>query len=241
MSAGASVIWHDLECGPYAADLPVWRELATRSGDPVLDVGAGTGRVTIDLARAGHAVTALDLDRELLGELAQRARGLDVATVVADARSFDLGRRFALCIVPMQTVQLLGGTEGRTAFLRCAREHLRDGGLLAIALADQLDLFEVAPGAPAPLPDLCEIDGVVYASRPTAVRADGDRFVLERERQIVTASGQLWAESDQIHLDWLDAEQLEREAATVGLSRSGRTQIAPTEEHVGTEVVMLGV
>ena len=40
---------------------------------PVLDVGAGAGRVALDLARAGHDVTALDLDAELLAELA-RAR-----------------------------------------------------------------------------------------------------------------------------------------------------------------------
>ena len=61
-----SVIWHDLECGAYTEDLPVWRALAARHGGPVLDVGAGTGRVTLDLARAGHAVTALDTDPALL-------------------------------------------------------------------------------------------------------------------------------------------------------------------------------
>jgi SAM-dependent methyltransferase len=234
-----SVIWHDLECGAYAEDLPVWRSLAARCGDPVLDVGAGTGRVTIELARAGHAVTALDVDEQLLRELAERARGLEVVTVVADARSFDLGRRFALCIVPMQTIQLLGGSEGRSPFLRCARDHLLGGGLLAIAIADQLDLFEVGPGEPSPLPDICEIDGVVYSSHPTAVRFDGDGFMLERERQIVTTTGRLSAESDRIHLDRLDAEQLEREAAAAGLHPAGRTRIPATEEHVGTEVVML--
>jgi hypothetical protein len=50
------VVWHDLECGAYRADLPLWRELAARArfGSPILDVGAGTGRVALDLARAGH-------------------------------------------------------------------------------------------------------------------------------------------------------------------------------------------
>jgi hypothetical protein len=36
--------WHDLECGAYAEDLPLWRMLAGTVGGPVLDVGAGTGR-----------------------------------------------------------------------------------------------------------------------------------------------------------------------------------------------------
>ncbi len=53
-----AVVWHDLECGGYSADLPLWRELAARcavsAGARVLDLGAGTGRVSLDLARAGH-------------------------------------------------------------------------------------------------------------------------------------------------------------------------------------------
>ena len=174
----------------------------------------------------------------------RRARKLElvtVVTVVADARSFDLGRRFALCLVPMQTIQLLGGSQGRTAFLRCAREQLLDEGLLAIAIAAELDLFEVPPGAPSPLPDVCEIDGIVYTSRPTAVRADGDGFILERERQVVTGAGELSSECDQIHLDRLDAAQLEREGVTAKLVPTGRTEIPATEDHVGTEVVMFGV
>ena len=53
-----AVIWHDLECGRYRADLAaVARAAPTRSaaeGEPVLDIGAGTGRVSLDLARDGH-------------------------------------------------------------------------------------------------------------------------------------------------------------------------------------------
>ena len=50
---------HDVECAAYDLDLTIWRDLAGRAGGPVLDIGAGTGRVAIDLARIGHEVTAL--------------------------------------------------------------------------------------------------------------------------------------------------------------------------------------
>lgn len=234
-----SVIWHDLECGGYLEDLEFWRSLAAEYGDPVLDVGAGTGRVTLDLARLGHRVTALDRDRSLLSELARRARGLNVTTVLADARAFDLGMRFALCVVPMQTIQLLSGAAGRKDFLRCARAHLDEGALLAIAIAETLDLYEVLDGAPAPLPDMRELDGVVYSSHPTAVRAAGDGFVLERRRETISTAGELAVEHDVVLLDRLASAELEQEAAAVGLRVAGRASIPATSEYVGSSVVML--
>ncbi|HEY3729445.1 MAG TPA: class I SAM-dependent methyltransferase [Solirubrobacteraceae bacterium] len=235
-----SVVWHDLECGAYDADLGLWCELAGRHGGPVLDVGAGTGRTAIMLARAGVSVTALDNDPELLEELGRRSQGLDVEPVLADARDFALGRRFPLIVVPMQTIQLLGGAPGRARFLACARDHLDDGALLAAALTEELELFEVPEGAPSPLPDVCERDGVVYSSRPTAVRAAGDAVLLERRREVVSTGGALTAEMNLIRLDRLSAAELEREAAAAGLGAMGRVVIAPTRDHVGSVVVMLG-
>ena len=52
-------LWHDLECGDYADDLPLWRALAAEALGPVLDVGAGTGRVSLELAAGGVPVVAL--------------------------------------------------------------------------------------------------------------------------------------------------------------------------------------
>ena len=81
-----AVIWHDVECAAYDIDLPLWRELAEEADGPILDIGAGTGRVALDLARRGHDVTAIDSDPELVAELAgrARARGMRVATATAD-------------------------------------------------------------------------------------------------------------------------------------------------------------
>jgi SAM-dependent methyltransferase len=234
-----SVIWHDLECGAYVADLPLWRRLAEEHGGPVLDIGAGTGRVALELARAGHRVSALDADPVLIAELARRATDLPVDTAVADAREFRLGRRFPLCVVPMQTVQLLGGREGREAFFRCARAHLEQDGVLAAAISDELELYEADRGLPTPLPDMREIDGVVYSSQPTAVREEDDGFVLERRRETIGTAGQRSVDHDSIRLDRVTGGQLESEARAVGLRPAGRTVVEATNDHVGSVVVML--
>src|SRR3954470_21563600 len=157
-------LWHDLECGDYRADLPLWRSLAAEAGGPVLDVGAGTGRVTLDLAAGGVPVVALDIEPALLAALRHRVTGLSVETVVADARRFALGRRFSLVIAPLQTFQLLGGIRGRTAFLRCALAHLQPGGRAAVALADAMDCFDEEHPMPPP-PDAQEVADVRYASQ----------------------------------------------------------------------------
>jgi SAM-dependent methyltransferase len=234
-----TAVWHDLECGSYVADLGLWRMLAARHGDPVLEIGAGTGRVAIDLARRGYRVTALDHDAELLLELSRRAEGLELRTVLADARTFELPQRFALCLVPMQTIQLLGGPDGRRAFLERARGHLEGGGVLAAALASRLDAYELPDTSPGLVPDMCERDGVVYASHPTAIRADGDGFVLERRRETVAADGQRTVEANVVKLDRVLPAEIEREGAEAGLEPSGRATIPATKDYSGSEVVIL--
>ncbi len=234
-----SVVWHDLECGRYAEDLPVWRALAAGHGDPILDIGAGTGRVALHLARAGHVVTALDLEAELLEELERRAGELPVHTAVADARDFSLPERFALCLVPMQTLQLLGGPAQRAGFLTCAARHLRPGGRLAAAIVESVECYEADGELAGPLPDVLERDGAVYFSQPTAVRHEEGGFVLERRRERVGAHGEHTVEDNLIRLDALDAEQLEAEGGAAGLRPAGRRVIPATDDHVGSVVVML--
>ncbi|MGB0094620.1 MAG: class I SAM-dependent methyltransferase [Solirubrobacteraceae bacterium] len=234
-----SAIWHDLECGAYVEDLPLWRALASEHGDPVLDVGAGTGRVAFDLARHGHRVTALDHDPELISELATRAHRLGIETVIADAREFELEYRFALCLVPMQTIQLLGGAEGRTRLLRCARRHLLDGGVLAIAIAETLEAYEVLDQAFAPLPDICEHEGVVYSSQPMAIRADRGSYTLERRRETVAVDGRRTVEDDVIRLDRVTPAGLEREGAGAGFRPAGTRVVPATRDYAGSTVVIL--
>jgi SAM-dependent methyltransferase len=240
VTPGADVIWHDVECGTYGADVEFWRALAAAERGPILDVGAGTGRVSLDLAAQGHGVVALDIEADLLAELRSRAgaRGLDVETVVADGGAFELpGRSFGLILAPMQTVQLLGA-QGRAGFLRAARAHLPPGGLVACALADAFEAFD-AEHVLLPLPDTLVIGGVQYVSQPVALRDEGGRVAIERIRQTLDGDGRRTAEPNVIHLDRVDARLLEAEATAAGLTPASAGWIAPTDDHVGSSVVML--
>ena len=251
----AEVVWHDLECGGYRADLPVWHELAEAADGRVLDVGAGSGRVTLQLARAGHAVTALDRSDALLKALRDRAAGLGVEAVCADARSFALQRHdFALCVVPMQTIQLLGGAEQRIAFLRCAREHVRPGAAIALAILGELDTFDTSSGMIGPAAERAYADGLLYLSRAIRVSETAKLVEIERERRVMLpdtdaesaasaderdAGSELGPEIDLIELDRVSVASLEAEGAEAGLRAERALEIAATDEHVGSWVVML--
>jgi SAM-dependent methyltransferase len=232
------VVWHDVECGSYRADLPLWRALARAEAGPVLDVGAGTGRVALELARAGHSVCALDREPELLEALSARASaaGLSVDTVVADAAGFELRRRFGLVIVPMQTIQLL---PGRGGFLASARAHLVPGGLLAVAIAAALEGFGELDDELLPDPDVGYVAGWRFASQPTAVRALPAATRIERVRRALAPGGEVIEEDDAIELAHLSVEQLEHEGRAAGLEPEPARHVAATAEHVGAEVVLL--
>jgi SAM-dependent methyltransferase len=239
MSVSAKVAWHDVECGSYTADLSLWARLARVQDGPVLDVGAGTGRVALRLAAAGHEVAALDRDGELLAELEERAAvaGVPVETVLEDAADFALPRRFALILVPMQTIQLLPGPTERAGFFASAAAAVLPGGLVALAIADALEAFD--DQTVLPLPDLGERDGLQYVSQPVAVREQPGAVRIERVRQIVAPGGRRSSEDDVIVLRTLDAGTLAAEAAPYGLAAEEPLRIAPTDEHVGSTVVML--
>lgn len=233
-----AVIWHDVECSAYDLDLDLWRELAAAADGPVLDLGAGTGRVALDLAGRGHEVTAVDSDQELVSALALRAREMPVKAVTADVRSLHLGAQFALAIAPMQVVQLLGGATGRRAALRALRGHLRWGAVFAAALADP---FEGVPAGEAlpPLPDIREQDGWVYSSAPVMVRHEGDGAAIDRHRQAVSPRGELSESVATIVLDRVSADELEAEGRDEGFAVAGRRWIPDSAEWTGSTVVLL--
>ena len=234
-------VWHDMECGSYAADLTLWDELAGEAPRDVLDLGCGTGRVSVRLARRGHRVTGVDVEPAFLEEAARRAQAwkVDLDTVATDARAFDLGRRFDVVLAPMQLVQLFHGSEERMSMLEAVAAHLRPGGLFAGALMD-LDGEDVGDEYIPPGPDMRDVDGWIYSSQPVALRLldGGSAISLDRVRTIVAPDGARTSEPSEIRLELLSPDRFEEEVSAAGLVLAGRRGIAPTEDHVGSAVVL---
>jgi SAM-dependent methyltransferase len=238
-----AVVWCDVENGAYAGDLALWEELAAGASGPVLELGCGTGRVALHLARRGHHVVAVDRDPSLVAAVGDRAseEGLDVEPAVADARDLRLGRRFACVLAPMQLAHLLDGPAAREAMVSGLAAHLSDGGVAAIALLDPASAragsFE--DGAGELLPDVREVDGWAYTSQPIAVRSIDTGLEVHRRRQVVSPDGELGEGSEVIHMAWVEPEEIEAQARQAGLQPLPRRAIAPTADHVGSVVVLL--
>ncbi|WP_158279387.1 class I SAM-dependent methyltransferase [Azospirillum humicireducens] len=111
-----------------------YRTLAIGTGTPIVDIGAGTGRLTFALAEAGHEVIGVDLSCDMLA-VAQRKRDAADETVKnrtsfiqADIRALDLGRRTDLAIAPYRIFNFLLTDEDRSRFLDGLHRHLSDRG-----------------------------------------------------------------------------------------------------------------
>lgn len=87
---------YDLENPDFEPEGPFYLSIARETGGPVLELGCGTGRYTIPLARAGLAVTGLDRTPAMLDEARAKAGDLPIQWVEADARDYQLGPLFGL-------------------------------------------------------------------------------------------------------------------------------------------------
>jgi SAM-dependent methyltransferase len=122
----------------HMEDLAFWLELASQAGDPILELGCGTGRVLTSLILAGHACLGLDNDLAMLKFLQasqDKSQELKPWLLAADIRRFSLAQRFPLIILPCNTFSMLDAAE-RSACLDCVRAHLKPGGMFAVSLSN---------------------------------------------------------------------------------------------------------
>ncbi|UCF09165.1 MAG: class I SAM-dependent methyltransferase [Thermoplasmata archaeon] len=121
---------YDLKYRDLKEDIPFWLDQAERYGEPVLELGCGTGRITIPLAEKGMAITGLDISGPMLSLARTKAeeRSVEVDWLKGDIRGFHLNRTFNLVILPFSTIAHLHKMEDIEAFLSCVKEHLAPKG-----------------------------------------------------------------------------------------------------------------
>ncbi len=141
---------YDAECVAQAVtieDIPFYVDLAKKAGQfplsevgegvrgrgSVLELGCGTGRVTIPIAKAGVEVTGLDSSLEMLDVARAKSAGIEnVRWVQSDMANFELDQRFGLVIIPFRSFSLLLTVAEQQACLRRIHDHLLPGGRLAL-------------------------------------------------------------------------------------------------------------
>ena len=123
-------------------DVVFYRDAVREFGDPVLELGCGTGRITMALAEAGKRITGLDLSERMLERAVKKRAKLLVEArervhlVQGDMVKFDLGEKFRLVIIPFRPFQHLLEVREQIDCLDCVRKHLAPGGRLI------LDVFQ---------------------------------------------------------------------------------------------------
>lgn len=158
-------------------DVEWYLRKAVDSGGPVLELGAGTGRITIPIAEAGIHIAALDLDAGMLDKLRRKAAELpaDAAARISvrqgDMRSVELADRFALVIIPFRAFLHNLTRDDQLASLKRAHAHLRPGGELAFnVFHPSLEFMAANAGA---------YKGVWRARTPATLEGGG--FVVSSE------------------------------------------------------------
>ena len=138
-------------------DRGFYLELIGELGQPVLDVGCGTGRLLLDFLAQGIDVDGVELSPEMVAMLRAKAAGagIDLTGRVHQAamEAMDLGRRYRVVLVPSSSFQLLVEPAAAAAAMERFHDHLEPGGTLVMPW---IDLAQDYPGG-ASVDDMREV------------------------------------------------------------------------------------
>ncbi len=111
-----------------------YRDIVARYGQPVLDVGCGTGRILLDYLAAGIDIDGVDNSPEMLDLCREKAQqfGLRPLLYQQDMETLDLPRRYRTILVPSSSFQLVTDVQDAAATMTRLRAHLEPGGALVM-------------------------------------------------------------------------------------------------------------
>ncbi len=131
---------YDLDLAEDPGDIDLYLALAARTGGPVLELAAGSGRLAVPLAASGLDVTGVDLDPAMLARARAAADNAGVAVarrvrlVQDDARSvrLDGAGTYRLALIPLNSIFLMGTRRDQAEAVASLAAHLAPGGLAVV-------------------------------------------------------------------------------------------------------------
>ena len=138
-------------------DVAFYLECAGSMPGPLLELGCGTGRITLELAKAGHRTVGLDLSTPMLAKLEAKLEnepdglGKLIELRQGSMEEFQLDEKFGLVIAPFRAFQHLLTTEAQRKCLACIKSHLKpEGSFVFNAFEPNLDyIYKVIQQGPA--------------------------------------------------------------------------------------------
>jgi SAM-dependent methyltransferase len=183
-------------CVRFVDDIPFFVEECERKGGPVLELTAGTGRVSIPLMEAGFDLTCVDDSDEMLAILRSKmeARNLTATVMRQDVRALDLDRTFPLALMPFHSFAEFLRDEDRRRALDAVRRHLAPGGRFVCPLHNPKVRLESIDGKPRTIGRFPRLDAsgdILFRSRtsydPESNLVEGDQIfeILDRSGEVV--------------------------------------------------------
>ncbi|QNA93335.1 MULTISPECIES: daptide-type RiPP biosynthesis methyltransferase [unclassified Microbacterium] len=232
--AGAGTDFYDRLVGPDRAEIREILALARDAAGPILDLAAGSGRVTIPLVRSGKDVTAVDLSDDMLSHLRRALPDDDrVQCVVADMRDFSLPQRFGLIVIGATSITLLDRA-GRSLLYANVRRHLAAGGVFAFTVAGGASAQSLLTSAdqevvvPGPAGD----DTYLFSQQ--IEEGGAARLVNWVRVSDVVPGGEVTVFTSRLRL--LDHERLTRELVDAGFAHP---EVSPVRTPHGVDILLL--
>lgn len=138
--AAALARLYDVDLVEDPGDLELYLALARRTGDPIIELATGSGRLSVPLAAAGHRVTALDIDSAMLGRARSAVKRAGAVVVgrleLVEADLLDMpgdrAGQYQLAILALNSLLLLGTRDAQRRALTSMAGLLAPGGVAVV-------------------------------------------------------------------------------------------------------------
>lgn len=191
-NSGYEGVGHFYDLFADNSDIPYFLESAKRYGSPILDLAAGTGRISIALARNGFVVVALEQSHSMLQVAREKleSESQDIANrvtlVEGDMTQFNLDRKFPLIIIPNSIGHAIT-TDDQISTLQCIRKHLTDTGTFILDLYPGAMQYEHAEFKenPIALPDGSTVErhGEIYSDMLSQIMKMNLKYIVRDKNQ----------------------------------------------------------